>query len=97
MTPVVSESMMKRDCPFRGSSAWGSVTADTTRASASTALVMYIFRPEMSQSSPSCTASVWMAFTSDPAVGSVLQKEMILSPRAAGPTHLPWIMSLPHR
>ncbi len=45
---------------------------------------MNIFRPLITQPSPSRTAEVRMAATSEPAPGSVMPRHTIRSPRIAG-------------
>ncbi len=61
-----------------------SVTAITIAKSASTPLVMKVFSPLRTQSSPSRTARMRIAVASEPASGSVIAKQEIRSPSIVG-------------
>jgi len=62
----------------------GSVTATTIAKSASLPLVMNVFSPLSTQSSPSRRALSLMFAASDPAPGSVIAKQEIRSPSMVG-------------
>jgi hypothetical protein len=61
-----------------------SVTANTMQKSATSPKVMKVFSPLMTHSSPSRTADVRMLRASEPAPGSVIAKQLILSPLMVG-------------
>jgi len=60
------------------------VTANTRQKSATSPPVMKVFSPLMTHSSPSRRAVVRMLRASDPAPGSVIAKQLILSPSIVG-------------
>ena len=62
----------------------GSVFATRTMKSARAPLVMKVFEPEITYSSPSRIAFVRMPATSEPAPGSVIPRQPIFSPRIPG-------------
>ena len=61
-----------------------SVTANTITKSAMSPKVMKVFSPLITHSSPSRTAEVRMLRASEPAPGSVMAKQLILSPLIVG-------------
>ena len=63
-------------------SASGSVTASSMTAPARSPFVAHIFRPVITNSSPSRTARVEIAWTSEPACGSVIEYAKRSSPVA---------------
>ena len=73
--PGVPASTIKPDIPLYPAS--GSVLANMKNQSALPAPVIHIFEPLMTYSSPSLTAIVLQAATSEPAPGSVIAYEAI--------------------
>jgi len=73
----------------------GRVRAKTTNRSATGALVMKRFCPEMTQSSPSRTALVRSPDGLDPAPGSVSAKEATTSPEAMASSQRVFCSSVP--
>ena len=74
-----------------------SVRAQTTATSATEPLVIHIFVPSRTQSSPSRRARVRMPAGLDPKSGSVRPKHPIASPAAIRGSHSCFCSSLPNR
>ena len=88
--PGVPRGTMKPRTP-------SSVTAQTIARSAIEPFVIHIFWPWRTQSSPSRRARVRIELGSDPASGSVSQKQPIASPAAIGGSHSRFCSSDPQR
>ena len=72
-----------------------SVEAKTTTHEAWPALVMNIFEPLRTYSSPRRTAVVWMPETSEPAFGSVSANEQRIGSSSSGASHSRFCSSVP--
>ena len=91
--PGVLRSTRKADMPLAAGTDL-SVTANTRKVSAKPELVVKIFSPLMTYSSPSFTAVVRPAATSEPAPGSVRPKQPILLPSTSGRSHFSFCSSV---
>ena len=93
-------SAMKMLMPRRGGSAFGSVLATRAKVLPWRPLVIRLFAPFTTYSSPSRTARVSMAWTSLPALGSVMQMPPRFSPVAIRGRNrsfcsgVPWVVTM---
>ena len=85
---------MNADMPFLPAAR--SVTAKTIATSAFLPVVMNCLTPEMIQRSPRRLARVVIADASEPACGSVRQKQPSISPRASGASQRSFCASVPN-
>ncbi|MNP76692.1 hypothetical protein D3C76_1739830 [compost metagenome] len=91
--PGVSASTRNRLVPF--APALGSVLATTITRSARKPLVMNVFEPLITYSSPSSTAVVFTPCRSEPAPGSVMAIALTISPETSFGRYLCFSVSLP--